>query len=59
MANGSGVLHVTVPGLWSTPDAKVVSATSRATTLEIPRNSGQTAHVTLTPLVVRRRAARH
>ena len=59
MANSSGVLHVTVPGMWSATGAKVVSATSRVTTLEIPRNSGQTTHVTLTPLVIRRRAAQH
>jgi len=58
-ANSSGVLHVTVPGAWSTTDAKVVSATTRATTLEIPRNSGQTTDVNLMPLVIRRRAARH
>jgi chondroitin AC lyase len=59
LANSSGVLHVTVPGLWGTPDAKVVSATTRATTIEVPRSGGRTAHVTLTPLVTRRRAARH
>ena len=58
-ANSSGVLHMTVPGAWSTTDAKVVSATSRATTLEIPRNGGQTTDINLTPLVIRRRAARH
>ncbi|HEY2325688.1 MAG TPA: polysaccharide lyase family 8 super-sandwich domain-containing protein [Thermoanaerobaculia bacterium] len=57
--NSSGVLHVTVPGSWSTADAKVVSATSRATTLEIPRSGGQTTSVTLTPLAIRRRAAQH
>jgi hypothetical protein len=58
-ANSSGVLHVTVPGTWSAAGANVVSATSRATTLEIPRNSGQTTDVALTPLIIRRRAARH
>ncbi|HEY2830083.1 MAG TPA: polysaccharide lyase family 8 super-sandwich domain-containing protein [Thermoanaerobaculia bacterium] len=58
MANSTGVLHVTVPGLWSTSDAKIVTATARATTIEIPRNSGQTAHVTLTPPLGRRRAVR-
>jgi hypothetical protein len=58
LANSSGVLHVTVPGLWTTSDAKVVTATARATTIEIPRNSGQTAHVALTPLLSRRRAVR-
>jgi hypothetical protein len=59
MANAGGVLHVTVPGMWSTADAKVVSATSLSTTLEILRNGGQTTHITLDPVIPRRRAARH
>jgi chondroitin AC lyase len=59
LANSSGVLHVTVPGMWSAAGAKVTAVTTRSTTLEIPRNSGQTTHVSLTPLAGRRRAAAH
>ena len=55
--NGSGSYSLTFPGLYTTKDAEY-SIKYRATTVTLPRNGGQTVHVTLTPARMRRRAAR-
>jgi chondroitin AC lyase len=59
LANDSGVLHVTVPGVWTTTDARVTAVNARSTTIEVPRNGGKTVHVTLHPGSLLRRAVRH
>ncbi|HVE71739.1 MAG TPA: polysaccharide lyase family 8 super-sandwich domain-containing protein [Thermoanaerobaculia bacterium] len=52
-AGTTGSFTLTVPGAWNVSGA-TSSRTSRATTIAIPRNSGQTTHVTLTRSVKRR-----
>lgn len=60
-ANETGVFHITVPGVWTTTDARVrvTSVSTRSTTIEVPRNGGKTTDVTLHPASLVRRAVRH
>ena len=56
-ANATGTFMLTIPGRFT---ANVPSTTTlTSTTLRIPRASGQTTHVMLTPLPAKRRAAGH
>jgi chondroitin AC lyase len=59
LANATGVIHVTVPGVWTTAEARITSVSASATTVEIPKSSGRTVHVTLHPASLLRRAVRH
>jgi hyaluronate lyase len=55
-AAAGGTFQLTIPGVWY---ANVpATRTTRATTLTIPRNGGQTTHVTLTKPPQKRRAVR-
>ena len=56
-ANASGSFTLTIPGNWRTTHAASYR-TVRSTTLTIPRNSGQTTHVVLTPAPIKRRSSR-
>jgi chondroitin AC lyase len=56
-ANATGTFTLTIPGNWETSDVPAVR-TTRAIILTIPRNSGQTTHVTLTKGPVKRRTLR-
>jgi hypothetical protein len=55
--NGTGTFHLTLPGRFTSTDAKAVTGT-RSTTIELPRNGGKTTTVTLQRVLVpaRRRA---
>jgi hypothetical protein len=56
-ANASGTFTLIIPGNWETTDVPA-NRTSRSIVLTIPRNGGQTAHVTLTKGPVKRRTMR-
>jgi chondroitin AC lyase len=56
-ANATGTFTLTIPGNWQTTDVPSIR-TTRAIILTIPRNSGQTTHVTLTKGPVKRRTLR-
>ena len=52
-AGATGSFTLTVPGMWNVSGASS-TRTARSTTLTIPKNGGQTTHVTLTKTVRRR-----
>ncbi|HUR83218.1 MAG TPA: polysaccharide lyase beta-sandwich domain-containing protein, partial [Thermoanaerobaculia bacterium] len=52
-ATATGAFTLTVPGVWTATGA-TSSRSTRSTTLTIPRNGGQTTHVTLQRNVKRR-----
>ena len=52
-ATATGTFTLTIPGVWTASGA-TSSRSTRSTTLTIPRNGGQTTHVTLTRNVKRR-----
>ena len=54
----TGSFQLTVPGSWDVIGATVASRNSRATTLTIPRRSGETTEVVLTRPVGKRRSTR-
>jgi hypothetical protein len=56
-ANATGSFTLTLPGQWLTTDV-ASTRTTRATTLMIPRQSGQTTTITLTKPPQKRRAVR-
>jgi hypothetical protein len=56
-ANATGSFQLTIPGNWTTKDVPF-TRTFRSTTLTIPRNAGQTTHVTLTRVVSKRRSVK-
>jgi len=56
-ANATGSFTLTIPGNWRTTDVPS-SRTSRSITLTLPRTTGQTTHVLLTPGPVKRRTVR-
>ena len=55
--NGSGTFHITLPGRFTSLDAKT-TLTTHDTTIEFPRNGGKTTTVTLLRVPSRRRAVR-
>ncbi|HEX8410738.1 MAG TPA: polysaccharide lyase family 8 super-sandwich domain-containing protein [Thermoanaerobaculia bacterium] len=56
-STATGSFTITLPGAWQTKDVPA-TRTTRATTLTLPRNGGQTTHVTLTRVPGKRAAAR-
>jgi chondroitin AC lyase len=54
-AGPTGTFTITIPGAWTATGA-TATRSLRATTLTIPRKSGETTHVTLTKTGVKRRA---
>jgi chondroitin AC lyase len=56
-ANATGTFTLTIPGNWVTTDV-ASTRTTRATTLVIPRNAGQTTTVRLTVAPTKRRSVR-
>ena len=57
-AGATGVIRLTLPGRFTSPDVRVTYA-GTSTTIEIPRNGGRTTQATLTRATMnRRRAAR-
>ena len=56
-ATATGTFTLTIPGNWETADVPAIR-TSRAIVLTIPKNAGQTTHVTLTKGPVKRRTMR-
>ena len=54
----AGSISITVPGSWETSDATVTSRSLRATTMLVPRKSGETTQIVLTPGIGRRRSVR-
>jgi hyaluronate lyase len=56
-ATSTGTFTLTIPGNWETTDVPSARGT-RAISLTIPRNSGQTTHVVLTKGPVKRRTVR-
>ncbi|MGZ5440615.1 MAG: polysaccharide lyase family 8 super-sandwich domain-containing protein [Thermoanaerobaculia bacterium] len=56
-ATATGTFTLTIPGNWQTADVPS-TRTPRSIVLTIPRNAGQTTHVTLTKGPIKRRAIR-
>ncbi|HET8774865.1 MAG TPA: polysaccharide lyase family 8 super-sandwich domain-containing protein [Thermoanaerobaculia bacterium] len=56
-ATATGTFTLTIPGNWETTDVPSTRGT-RAISLTLPRNAGQTTHVTLTKGPVKRRTLR-
>ena len=55
--NANGLLQITVPGAWNVTGA-TFTLTVRSTTIQVPRNGGQTTSVTMKRLPSKRRSVR-